>query len=98
MAQGDGPGALAAFQKGLTIREALAVRDPANAQWQGDLARSCARLGALAHAQTVEVRERYLLRGRGILAELKRTGRLLPSGDFIEWFDGQLAQLISHRS
>ena len=30
VAQGDGPGALAAYRAGLAIREALAARDPAN--------------------------------------------------------------------
>jgi hypothetical protein len=29
VAQGDGPGALTAYHKGLVIREALAARDPA---------------------------------------------------------------------
>lgn len=34
VAQGDGPGALAAYQAGLAIREGLAKRDPANTEWQ----------------------------------------------------------------
>jgi hypothetical protein len=37
VAQGDGPGALAAYRKGLDIAEALAARDPANTEWQRDL-------------------------------------------------------------
>ena len=37
VAQGDGPGALAAYRRGLAIAEALATRDPANTQWQRDL-------------------------------------------------------------
>ena len=37
VAQGDGPGALAAYRAGLKIREALAQRDPANTEWQRDL-------------------------------------------------------------
>lgn len=57
------------------------------------MAVSCAKLGTLAHAQNEEVRRDYLLRGRGILAELKGEGRLLPNQDWIEWFDSQLAQL-----
>ena len=39
LAQGDGPGALADYRKGLAIAEALAARDPANTQWQRDLCR-----------------------------------------------------------
>jgi hypothetical protein len=38
------------------------------------------------------VRRDYLLRGRAILTGLKSKGRLLPSQDWIEWLDGQLAQ------
>ena len=52
VAQGDGPGALAAYRKGLAIAEALAARDPANTQWQTDVAVSCAKLGTLAHGRT----------------------------------------------
>ena len=43
VAQGDGPGALVAYRRGLAIREALAARDPANTQWQTDVAVSCAK-------------------------------------------------------
>ena len=92
VAQGDGPGALAAFRKGLGIREALTARDPANTQWQADVVASCAKLGTLASVQSGRVRRDYLLRGRAILTELKGKGRLLPSQDWIEWFDDQLAQ------
>jgi tetratricopeptide (TPR) repeat protein len=46
VAQGDGAGALAAYQAGLTIREGLAQLDPANTQWQEDVAASCAKLGS----------------------------------------------------
>ena len=37
VAQGDLAAALEAFQKGLDIATRLAVLDPSNAQWQGDL-------------------------------------------------------------
>lgn len=37
VAQGDGPGALAAYRKSLAIHEPLAARDLANTQWQRDL-------------------------------------------------------------
>jgi predicted negative regulator of RcsB-dependent stress response len=93
VAQGDGPGALAAYRKGLAIREVLTARDPANAQWQTDLAVSCAKLGALEYGQSVEVRRAYLMRGRASLLKLKSEGRLLPSQDWTEWFEGQLSQL-----
>jgi hypothetical protein len=45
VAQGDGPGALAAYQAGLVIAEDLAQRDPANTQWQRDLSLSQDRIG-----------------------------------------------------
>ncbi len=91
--QGDGPAALVAYRKDLGIAEALAVRDPDNALWQTDVAASCARLGALAHGQSVKVRREYLVRGRDILSDLKEKGRLHPIQDWIAWFDRQLAEL-----
>jgi hypothetical protein len=51
VSQGDGPGALAAFQAGLTIREDLAKRDPANTQWQRDLSVSHERMGDVLVSQ-----------------------------------------------
>jgi predicted negative regulator of RcsB-dependent stress response len=45
MAQGDGPGALAAYKASLAITEGLAKRDPANMQWQRDLSVSKDRIG-----------------------------------------------------
>jgi tetratricopeptide (TPR) repeat protein len=51
LAQGDGPGALAAYRKGLAIAEALAARDPANAKWQRDLSVSFDRIGDVLVAQ-----------------------------------------------
>ncbi len=51
VAQGDGPGALTAYRKGLAIREALAARDPANTQWQRDLSVSHDRIGDVLVAQ-----------------------------------------------
>jgi Domain of unknown function (DUF4062) len=98
VAQGDGPGALVAYREELAIAEALAARDPANTQWQTDVAISCAKLGTLAHAQNADVRRDYLMRGPGILMELKAEGRLLPNQDWIEWFDGQLSQMPPDRA
>jgi hypothetical protein len=51
VAQGDGPGALAAYQAGLEIAEGLAKRDPANTQWQRDLSVSHDRIGDVLVAQ-----------------------------------------------
>jgi len=45
VAQGNGPGALAAYRQGLGIREALAARDPANTDWARDLSVSYNRTG-----------------------------------------------------
>ncbi|MDS4040466.1 MAG: hypothetical protein RKP20_04740 [Candidatus Competibacter sp.] len=96
-AQGDGPGALAAYRQSLAIREALAARDPANTQWQVDVAVSCGKLGTLEHGQNVEVRRAYLLRGKTILARLKSADRLMANQDWTEWFAEQLQQLPPDR-
>jgi tetratricopeptide (TPR) repeat protein len=98
VAQGDGAGALGAYRAGLAIGEALAARDPANAQWQTDLAVSCAKLGTLQHGQSVELRRGHLVRGRQILVSLRSAGRLMPSQDWIPWFDDQLAKLAADHS
>jgi hypothetical protein len=93
VAQGDGPGALAAYRLGLAIAEALAARDPANTDWQTNVAVSCAKLGALDYEQGRETRHRYLLRGREILLTLQSTGRLMAKQNWIVWFNEQLATL-----
>jgi predicted negative regulator of RcsB-dependent stress response len=51
VAQGDGPGALAAYQASLAIAEGLAKHDPANTQWQRDLSVSHERIGDVLVAQ-----------------------------------------------
>jgi tetratricopeptide (TPR) repeat protein len=51
VAQGDGPGGLAAYQAGLAIAEGLAKRDPANTQWQRDLSVSNNKIGDVLVAQ-----------------------------------------------
>ncbi|MFM8276491.1 MAG: hypothetical protein ACKN89_05790, partial [Cyanobium sp.] len=51
VSQGDGSGALAAYQAGLTIREGLAKRDPANTEWQRDLSVSHDRIGDVRLSQ-----------------------------------------------
>jgi hypothetical protein len=50
-AQGDGPGALAAYRKSLVIGEALAARDTANTEWQRDLSVSHDRIGNVLATQ-----------------------------------------------
>jgi tetratricopeptide (TPR) repeat protein len=49
--QGDGPGALAAFRKSLTIRKVLAARDPSNTRWQRDVSVSHIKIGNVLEAQ-----------------------------------------------
>ena len=51
VSQGDGAGALAAYQAGLTIAEGLVKRDPANTQWQRDLSVSHDRIGDVLVSQ-----------------------------------------------
>lgn len=92
VAQGDGASALAVYRKSLAIAETLAGRDPANTQWQVDLAISCGKIGGHDGLSVVE-RRAFLLRGRKILQELKRDGRLHPSQDQGAWFDAALATL-----
>ena len=50
-AQGDLPGALAAFRKALEIGERLAAADPSNTQWQRDLSVSHEMIGRVLQAQ-----------------------------------------------
>ena len=93
VAQGDGPGALAASQAGLAIREGLAKRDPANTQWQVDVAVSCAKLGSLDSLVSVQQRKEYLSRGLKLLSALKQAGRLHANQDWSAWFDNALRSL-----
>lgn len=51
LAQGDGPGALAAYRKTEAIAEALVVRDPANTAWRRDLSVSHNKIGNVLLAQ-----------------------------------------------
>ncbi|MDF0668461.1 MAG: hypothetical protein P0119_20625 [Nitrospira sp.] len=92
VAQGDGPGALTAYRKGLAIGEALAARDPANTQWQNDVAVSCAKLGTHAGI-TADERRSYLQRGLKIQQNLKTSGRLAPNQDWIGWFTERLNEI-----
>lgn len=91
VAQGDGPGALAAYRKGLAIRDALAARDPANVQWQIDVAVSCAKFGMHTDLPEPE-RKNYLWRGLEIQQELNASNRLAPNQNWIGWFEDQLKE------
>jgi tetratricopeptide (TPR) repeat protein len=93
VAQGDGPGALAAYQAGLAIAEGLAKRDPANTGWQVDLAVSCAKLGSLDSLVSAQQRKEYLSRGLKLLSALKQAGRLHANQDWSAWFDNALGSL-----
>ena len=50
-AQGDLPGALAAYDEGLTIARDLAARDPGNAGWARDVSVSLDRVGDVRRDQ-----------------------------------------------
>jgi hypothetical protein len=93
VAQADGPGALAAYQAGLAIRDGLAKRDPANTQWQVDVAVSCSMLGSLDSLLLIQERQEYLSRGRNLLTTLKQAGRLHANQDWTGWFDSALRSL-----
>ncbi|MBK9027192.1 MAG: hypothetical protein IPN98_04750 [Propionivibrio sp.] len=72
IAQGDGPGALVAFRKGLTIAEVLAARDPLNAEWQRDLIVSFVKLGESSGDTS------FTARALHIAQEMQRRGILAP--------------------
>jgi tetratricopeptide (TPR) repeat protein len=93
VAQGDGPGALAAYQAALAIREGLAKRDPANTGWQVDVAVSCSKLGSLDSLVSVQQRKEYFSRGLKLLSALKQAGRLHANQDWTGWFDSALRSL-----
>jgi tetratricopeptide (TPR) repeat protein len=93
VAQGDGPGALAAYQASLAIREGLAKRDPANTGWQVDVAVSCSNLGSLDSLLSIQERQEYLSRGLNLLTTLKQAGRLHANQDWTGWFDNALRSL-----
>jgi len=71
----------------------LAAHDPANAQWQLDVAVSCAKLGTLDDEQPVEVRIGYFLRSKEILLKLKSCLAAAGESGLDRWLDTQLARL-----
>jgi tetratricopeptide (TPR) repeat protein len=93
VAQGDGPGALAAYQAGLEIAEGLAKRDPENTGWQVDVAVSCSNLGSLDSLLLIQERQGYLSKGLNLLTTLKQAGRLHANQDWTGWFDNALRSL-----
>ena len=72
VAQGDVPGALAAFRKSLAIREALVGRDPANTEWQRDLIVSYVKLSEVSGDKT------YVQRALEIAEDMQQRGVLAP--------------------
>ena len=79
MAQGDGAQALAAYRKGLAIREALAARDPANTGWQRDKAVSAWKVGTLKGSlQSNAERREVLVKGLKVLDGLAQRQLLAP--------------------
>jgi hypothetical protein len=91
--QGDGTGALASYQKCLAVAEALALRDPANTQWQVDVAVSCSKMGTLDSLLSIDDLREYLQLGRQILVKLKDAGRFHANQDWIGEFDQALDAL-----
>ncbi|MDA8051948.1 MAG: trypsin-like peptidase domain-containing protein [Rhodospirillales bacterium] len=75
MALGDRAGAAAEYRAGLAIAEVLARRDPANAEWQRDLAISLVKL---SEADPGAARG-FLSRAVEIARGLEAAGRLAPA-------------------
>ncbi len=90
---GDGPATLAAFQAILTLAEALPKRDPANTQWQVDVAMSCSKEASADQLLPVFTRRAYLQRGREILVALKYAGRQHSNQDLTAWFEEQIQRM-----
>ena len=76
----------------LKIISTEAAHDPANVQWQIDVAVSCSRLGTHAGLAPQE-RHTYLQRGLQIQKDLKAQRRLPPNRDWIAWFEERLKEL-----
>lgn len=92
VAQGDLPAALTAYRASHAIFETLAKRDPGNAQWQVDVAVSCAKLGTQVGIAANE-RRAYLERGLNIQQKLQAGGRLAPNQNWIDWFSKERQKL-----
>ena len=55
--------------------EGLVQRDPANTEWQVDVAISCFIFGSLDSLQIFQQRREYLAKGLNLLTALKQAGR-----------------------
>ena len=88
-----GPGALSAYLAGLAISESLAKRDPANTQWQVDVAISCAKLGSLDSLMSMQLQKEYLCRGPELLLGIKQAVRLHAKQGWTSCFDNALRSL-----
>jgi hypothetical protein len=84
---------MAAHQAGLAIRERLAKRDPANTQWQVDVAVSYAKLGSLGSLVSMQQRKEYLSPGLELLSALKQAGWLHANQDWSSWVYNVLRSL-----
>ena len=72
VAQGDGPGALEEYRKGLGIAEGLAARDTSNADWQRDLIVSLVRMSEVTGDKA------FVTRALDLALALQRRGALSP--------------------
>jgi hypothetical protein len=71
------------------------MRDPANTQWQVDVAMSCGNLGMLEAALPTNTRRTYLQRGLTISLALKQAGRLHTNQDYTALFEEHIRKLDS---
>ena len=71
-AQGDGPGALAAYRRSLALRETLAARDPSNAEWQRD------RIVSYVRLRVATGEREWVLKALQLAQSLQQDGRLAP--------------------
>ena len=75
--------------------EGLVQRDPANMEWQVDVAISCFIFGSLDSLQIFQQRREYLAKGLNLLTALKQAGRLHANKDWTGWFNNSLRSLKS---
>ena len=79
--QGDGAGALQAFRKGHAIAEALAARDPANAEWQRNLMVSYAKLAGATEPTDAAAALDWWRKAFEQFDGMKRRGIMLPTDE-----------------
>ena len=76
VAQGDRAGALQAYEQSRAIRDKLAARDPANAEWQRDLIVSNVKLAEVA--EEASKAKRHYRAALDVAVALRDAGRLAP--------------------